>query len=147
MTFAVSEAANVPWLAGILVAYWLAWALYPVAGPGFDYQAVGVPPDWQHHFQGFMAHWNKNANLGVAFDQWFKNLFPRVEPFVANRGGYLTLSFIPTLGTMILGLAAGRWLRARWRRPGHLDPSGERGPAPGRTEPPAWHALADRRAH
>jgi predicted acyltransferase len=31
---------------------------------------------------------------------------------VANGGGYLTLSFIPTLGTMILGLIAGRWLRA-----------------------------------
>ena len=28
-----------------------------------------------------------------------------------NSGGYLTLSFIPTLGTMILGLIAGRWLR------------------------------------
>ena len=54
-----------------------------------------------------MARWNKNANLGVAFDQWFMNLFPRVEPFVANGGGYLTLSFIPTLGTMILGLLAG----------------------------------------
>jgi len=35
-----------------------------------------------------------------------------VKPFVANGGGYLTLSFIPTLGTMILGLAAGRWLKA-----------------------------------
>jgi predicted acyltransferase len=31
---------------------------------------------------------------------------------VANGGGYLTLSFIPTLGTMVLGLIAGRWLRA-----------------------------------
>jgi predicted acyltransferase len=31
---------------------------------------------------------------------------------VANDGGYLTLSFIPTLGTMTLGLIAGRWLRA-----------------------------------
>jgi len=30
---------------------------------------------------------------------------------VFNDGGYLTLSFIPTLGTMILGLIAGRWLR------------------------------------
>jgi predicted acyltransferase len=59
-----------------------------------------------------MAHWNKNANLGNAFDQWFLNLFPRTTPFVANGGGYLTLSFIPTLGTMILGLAAGRWLIA-----------------------------------
>jgi len=99
-------------LAVILTGYWLAWALFPVAGAGFDFQAVGVPPDWQHHYTGFAAHWNKNANLGNAFDQWFLNLFPRVKPFVANAGGYLTLSFIPTLGTMILGLIAGRWLRA-----------------------------------
>jgi len=99
-------------LAVILTGYWLAWALYPVPGPGFDYQAVGVPSDWQHHYSGFAAHWNKNSNLGNAFDQWFLNLFPRGTPFVANEGGYLTLSFIPTLGTMILGLAAGRWLRA-----------------------------------
>ena len=99
-------------LGGILSLYWLAWAIYPVPGPGFDYQAVGVPADWQHHYSGLMAHWNKNSNLGLAFDQWFMNLLPRVKPFVANGGGYLTLSFIPTLGTMILGLAAGRWLRA-----------------------------------
>ena len=92
--------------------YWLAWALYPAAGAGFNWQAVGVPPDWTHHYTGFMAHWNKNANLGNAFDQWFLNLFPRTTPFVDNEGGYLTLSFIPTLGTMILGLIAGRWLRA-----------------------------------
>jgi len=96
----------------VLTGYWLAWAVYPVPGPGFDYGAVGVPPDWQHHYAGLAAHWNKNSNLGSAFDQWFLNLFPRTEPFVANSGGYLTLSFIPTLGTMILGLAAGRWLRA-----------------------------------
>ena len=97
-------------LAAILFGYWLAWALYPVAPPGFDYSSVGVPPDWSHHYSGFMAHWNKNANLGNTVDQWFLNLFPRAQPFVANGGGYLTLSFIPTLGTMILGLAAGRWL-------------------------------------
>ena len=101
------------WALGtILVGYWLAWALYPVAGPGFDWQSVGVPANWAHHYTGFAAHWNKNANFGNAFDQWFLNLFPRVKPFVFNSGGYLTLSFIPTLGTMILGLAAGRWLRA-----------------------------------
>jgi len=88
--------------AAILFGYWLAWALYP----------VGTPPNWSHNFSGFAAHWNKNANLGTAFDQWFLNLFPRQSPFVANEGGYLTLSFIPTLATMILGLIAGRWLRA-----------------------------------
>jgi predicted acyltransferase len=99
-------------LAVILVGYWLAWALYPVPGPGFNWQAVGVPLNWAHHYTGFAAHWNKNSNLGQAFDLWFLNLFPRPKPFVYNEGGYLTLSFIPTLGTMILGLVAGRWLRA-----------------------------------
>jgi predicted acyltransferase len=99
-------------LAAILVGYWLAWALYPAPGPGFDYQAVGVPAGFQHNYSGFAAHWNMNSNLGNAFDQWFLNLFPRTRPYVGNSGGYLTLSFIPTLGTMILGLIAGQWLRA-----------------------------------
>lgn len=109
-----NKSARTIWMTftAILVAYWLAWALYSIPGPGYDYQAVGVPADWEHNFSGFMAHWNKNANLGHAFDVWFLNLFPREAPFVANRGGYLTLSFIPTLGTMILGLVAGRWLRS-----------------------------------
>jgi heparan-alpha-glucosaminide N-acetyltransferase len=98
----------------ILGGYWLAWAFYPLPGAGFDWQSVGVSAAWnaQHNFVGFAAHWNKNYNLGTGFDQWFLNLFPREQPFVYNHGGYLTLSFIPTLGTMILGLAAGRWLRA-----------------------------------
>jgi heparan-alpha-glucosaminide N-acetyltransferase len=98
-------------LAAILVGYWLAWALYPAPGQGFDWTAVRVPAGWNHNFTGFASHWNKNSNLGVALDQWFLNLFPRTSPFVANEGGYLTASFIPTLGTMILGLIAGRWLR------------------------------------
>ena len=96
----------------ILTGYWLAWALYPAPGPDFNWQAVGVPPDWPHHLSGFAAHWDKNSNLGQAFDVWFLNLWPRPRPFEFNSGGYLTLSFIPTLGTMILGLIAGRWLRA-----------------------------------
>ena len=97
-------------LALILAGYWLAWALYPVAGPGYDYQAVGVPPDWPHHYSGLAAHWNKNNNLGHEFDVWFLNLFPREKPFLYNGGGWSTLSFIPTLATMMLGLWAGRWL-------------------------------------
>ncbi len=97
----------------ILFGYWLAWALYPLPPAGFDWQSVGVSAAWnaQHNFTGFAAHWNKNYNLGNRFDQWFLNLFPREHPFVYNDGGYLTLSFIPTLGTMILGLITGRWLR------------------------------------
>jgi predicted acyltransferase len=104
---------RVQWIAfaAILFGYWLAWALYPAPGPGFDYTAVGVPADWHHNFTGFASHWNKNSNLGNAVDVWFLNLFPRETPFAYNEGGYLTLSFIPTLGTMLLGLFAGRWFR------------------------------------
>jgi predicted acyltransferase len=98
-------------LATILFGYWLAWALYPAPGPNFDYAAVGVPATWHHNFSGFAAHWNKNSNLGQAFDVWFLNLFPRASRFAFNDGGYLTLSFIPTLGTMLLGLRAGEWFR------------------------------------
>ncbi len=86
-------------LAAILFAYWLAWALYPAPGPDFNWAAVGVPPDF-HLLRGFAAHWNKNSNLGQAVDVWFLNLFPRTAPFAYNAGGYLTLSFIPTLGTL-----------------------------------------------
>jgi predicted acyltransferase len=99
-------------LGAILFGYWLAWALYPAPGPNFNYAAVGVPADWHHNFSGFAAHWNKNSNLGQAFDVWFLNLFPRASRFVDNGGGYLTLSFIPTLGTMLLGLRAGEWFRS-----------------------------------
>ena len=84
----------------------------PGAGPGFQLPGGGRSAGLAASLPGFAAHWNKNSNLGNAFDQWFLNLFPRTQPFVDNGGGYLTLSFIPTLGTMILGLVAGRWLRA-----------------------------------
>jgi heparan-alpha-glucosaminide N-acetyltransferase len=98
--------------AGVLFGYWLAWALYPAPGPNFDYTAVGVPADWHYNFSGFASHWNKNSNLGQAVDVWFLNLFPRPSRFLFNDGGYLTLSFIPTLGTMLLGLRAGEWFRS-----------------------------------
>lgn len=96
----------------ILVGYWLAFALYPLPDAGFDYASAGVAPAWEHNFSGFAAHWNKNTNLAWAFDKWFLNLFPRERPFLRNGGGYATLSFIPTLGTMILGLFAGHALKA-----------------------------------
>jgi heparan-alpha-glucosaminide N-acetyltransferase len=107
--------ARVQWiaLAVILLGDWAAFALYPTPGSDFDYAAVKVPASWPH-LTGFAAHWDKNSNLAWAFDTWFLNLFPRKEPFTCNGGGYATLSFIPTLGTMILGLLAGGVLR----RPG-----------------------------
>jgi predicted acyltransferase len=96
----------------ILFGYWLAFAIYPLPNANFDYSSIGVSKDWKHNLTGFAAHWNKNTNFAWAFDQWFLNLFPREKPFVRNGGGYSTLSFIPTLGTMILGLLAGNILKS-----------------------------------
>jgi len=108
------RSVRVQWIAlgVILVGYWAAFALWPLPGADFDWAQAGVTPDFAGNLTGFAAHWNKNTNLGNAFDQWFLNLFPRAHPFVFNDGGYLTLSFIPTLGTMILGLVAGETLRS-----------------------------------
>lgn len=96
----------------ILVGYWAVFAID--IGPNMKEGTanVGVPKDWPHLLTGFAAHWNKNNNPAWAFDVWFLNLFPREKPFQFNGGGYATLSFIPTLGTMILGLIAGGVLRS-----------------------------------
>ncbi len=95
----------------ILVGYFGAFAAYKLPGEGFDAAALGIPNEYQQ-FQGFAAHWNKHTNLAANFDKWFLNLFPRSQPYTYNPGGYVTLSFIPTLGTMILGLIAGGVLKS-----------------------------------
>jgi predicted acyltransferase len=94
-----------------LFLYWFAFILYPIDMNSFNYASVGVSQNWEHLKIGLEAHWNKNSNLAWAFDTWFLNLFPRSSPFLFNGGGYATLSFIPTFGTMILGLLAGRMLK------------------------------------
>ena len=101
----------------ILVGYWLAFALHPLPPAGFDFRSVGVTADWHaaHGLRGFAAHWDKNTNFAAAVDVRFLNLLPRASRFAYNAGGYLTLSFIPTLATMLLGLLAGNLLRdAKW---------------------------------
>jgi predicted acyltransferase len=113
---------RLPWLAagGILIAYWLAFALYPLPPADFDWKSVGVPANWPH-FSGLAAHWDKNANCASAFDVWFLNLFPRSTPFAFNNGGYQTLNFVPSLATMIFGLIAGRLLRGSLPMPEKLQ--------------------------
>ena len=113
------------WLAFavILVGYWLAFALYPLPGPDFDYAKVGVSAEWlkEHGLTGFAAHWQKNSNIALAFDNWFLPLFPGNSPFISPKG-LATLNFVPLFGTMILGLVAGDvlrsardpWAKVRW---------------------------------
>ncbi len=98
----------------VLAAYWTAFVWYPLPDSPLDYEKIGVSAQWfrEHGLNGLAAHWNKNTNLAWAFDTSFLNLFPREKPFENNGGGYATLSFIPTLATMILGLIAGETLRS-----------------------------------
>ncbi len=95
----------------ILFGYWLFFVLHPFPPADFNDAAVNIPAGWQHHFSGFFAHWNLNRNAAWEFDVWLLNHFPRQRPFVGYLGGYNTLNFIPTIGTMILGLIAGSWLK------------------------------------
>ncbi|HZZ42622.1 MAG TPA: hypothetical protein VFE58_06770 [Tepidisphaeraceae bacterium] len=94
----------------ILVGYWAAFAFYPLPPEGFNYATVGVSTRWQH-LTGFAAHWDKNTNFAAGFDRWFLNLFPRASRFEFNAGGYQTLSFIPSLVTMVFGMLSGELLR------------------------------------
>ena len=97
---------------GILVGYWLLFALWRLPAADYDLAAVSG----HAYYDGFWAHWNKNTHPAHFFDAWFLNLFPRPEPWVANGGGYNTLNFVPSLATMIFGLLAGELLRSE--RPG-----------------------------
>lgn len=98
-------------LAIVLVGFWGLYAIDSPPPADFDYASVGVPDDWPHHHEGFASRWNKNSNLSWRLDTWWLNLFPRESTFTHNSGGYATLSFVPTIATMLLGLIAGRWLR------------------------------------
>ncbi|MFM8400353.1 MAG: hypothetical protein ACKOAH_21190, partial [Pirellula sp.] len=66
---------------GVLVSYWLVFALYPLPASSFNYAAVGVPESWEHHAKGFAGHWNNNSNAAWASDVWWMNLFPREKRF------------------------------------------------------------------
>jgi heparan-alpha-glucosaminide N-acetyltransferase len=95
----------------ILFGYWLAFVAYPAPGADFPYVENGVPANWTEHYEGIASHFNKNSNLAWRVDQWWMNQFPREKPYLFSGGGYCSLSFIPTLATMLLGLIAGRLLQ------------------------------------
>ena len=99
------------WFALLLIASWSIYALFPIMPPHANPVDFNTPEGWQHDFTGFFAHWNHNRNAGWYFDRWLLNEFPRESPYRGYLGGYSTLNFIPTIGTMILGLMAGTWLK------------------------------------
>jgi heparan-alpha-glucosaminide N-acetyltransferase len=116
-TFVFLLLGRKPWVqvlaaALILVADWLAFALWPVGDLRALGPARGLGPN-SEILSGFHAHWQMNLNVASDFDRWFLNLFPHASGrrFEYNAGGYTTLNFIPSMATMIFGLLAGEWLR------------------------------------
>ncbi len=95
----------------LLLGAWLFYALHPIIPPHAIPEAYNTAVDWKHDFTGFFGHWNHNRNAGWSFDLWLLNEFPRPRPYVGYLGGYATVNFITTIGTMILGLFAGTWLK------------------------------------
>lgn len=97
-------------ITAILIAYWLAFALYPAT----PFVHGGLPMPVQPEvtpYQGWFAHWNRDSNVAAAFDRWFLNALPRTATFVANEHGYQTLSFVPLIASMLLGSIAAVPLR------------------------------------
>jgi predicted acyltransferase len=103
-------------LALILGGYWTLFFVYQAPPANFDWSGVGVPKDWPH-LTGILAHWDKGSNVGADLDVMIKNFFPREKPFSFDKEGYVTLNFIPSLGTMILGLMAGEYLLRSTAKP------------------------------
>jgi len=99
----------------ILAGYW--GFFYNYAPPqNYDYAAVGATE--ASILEGQFEPWSKNANAGYQVDLWLLNQFPRPkgEEFEYNPGGYLTLNFVPSIGTILLGVFCGQLLRGekRW---------------------------------
>src|SRR5262249_50203410 len=71
------------------------------------------PPQNEHI--GAPMHWNKDANFAADVDHELLKLFPSPK-HIHDRleGGYTTLNFIPSIGTMLLGVMAGEWLRRKY---------------------------------
>lgn len=96
--------------AAILVGYWALFALWPL--PSADFTPFPDSDTQWQYFTGFAAHWNKGANPLGYFDAWFLDLFPREKPWGYHTGGYGTLSFIPSMATILFGVMTGEYLKS-----------------------------------
>lgn len=95
----------------ILVGTWTGMQVYQVP-QDFTPSQVNAHFERGELYDPPYRQWSKNGNAFHAFDVWFLNLFPRPEgePFEYNAGGYTTLNFVPSIGTMLLGILCGQLL-------------------------------------
>jgi len=109
----------------ILGGYWFFFFHHPLPPPEGNLvtryltEVRHAKPESWNQFTGLAAHWNKHTNAAAEADRVILNYFPRTgtewegKKFWINGGGYQTLSFIPTMATMIFGLLAGQLLRTQ----------------------------------
>ena len=57
-------------------------------------------------------HFAKGTSPGAGLDKILHNSFPRKESYEVNLGGFVTLNFIPSAITMLMGVLAGQLLRS-----------------------------------
>jgi predicted acyltransferase len=96
----------------ILGGYWYLFYQHPLPDASLE-AAVAALGDSTERLTGLAAHWHKHTNYAAWFDrEVLLNRFPRSEPFDFNKGGYMTLNFIPSIVTMLFGLMAGELLRS-----------------------------------
>lgn len=101
---------------GILIGSW--YFMDRVTVPeNYDFAAVGVKPDEGATFDGRFAVWSKNVGPAFEVEKRLLNWFPRPndKPWSFHSGGYLTLNFIPSIATMLLGVFAGQLLISKRR--------------------------------
>lgn len=124
-------------IAAILVGYWGLFVLNPPP-EDFEYSAVNASAENGEVLEGRYAPWSKNAHVAHFFDVWLLNQlrtptedgqridppddgagaaayirywwFSSPEAFEFNRGGYVTLNFVPSMATMLLGVLCGQLL-------------------------------------
>ncbi len=109
-------------LFGILL---LSWGLFMFLEPtrDDDFNADQVAEMQHERFKPLVRYspWVKGDNFAATVDRKLLNLFPRPDgkAYEGNGGGYQTLNFLPSIGTMLLGLLAGGLLQSRvgkWKK-------------------------------
>ena len=109
-------------LVGVLVVSWgLFLFLEPSRTDDFDTGQVGEMEHEKFKTLVRFSPWVKGDNFAATVDRKLLNAFPRPDgkAYESNRGGYQTLNFLPSIGTMLLGLLAGGLLQSRvgkWKK-------------------------------
>ena len=112
-------------VAALVIILLTSWSLFvflePTRGEDFDKDQVVAmqQPKWKPVIR--FSPWVKGDNVAATVDRKLLNAFHRPDgkAFETNGGGYQTLNFLPSIGTMILGLLAGGLLQSRvgkWRK-------------------------------